>query len=62
MANFALNNLQAKKAVIIRINPVINAAGLAKNFKRNLYGGRWRNRAEEGYVAKDKDLMPFLLN
>lgn len=60
MANFALNNLQAKKAVIIQDKSSDYAAGLAKNFKETFTAAGGEIVAEEGYVAKDKDFNAIL--
>ena len=60
MANFALNNLEAKKAVIIQDKSSDYAAGLAKNFKETFTAGGGEIVGEEGYVAKDKDFNAIL--
>lgn len=60
MANFAANNLQAKKAVIIQDKSSDYAAGLAKNFKETFTKAGGEIVAEEGYVAKDKDFNAIL--
>lgn len=60
MANFALNNLETKKAVIIQDKSSDYAAGLAKNFRETFTKGGGEIVAEEGYVAKDKDFNAIL--
>ncbi|MGI6145666.1 MAG: ABC transporter substrate-binding protein [Peptococcia bacterium] len=62
MANFATNNLGAKKAVIIQDKSSDYAAGLAKNFKETFTAAGGEIVAEEGYVAKDKDFNAILTN
>jgi len=60
MANFALNNLSAKKAVIIKDNSSDYGKGLAENFKKTFEAAGGTIVAEEGYVAKDKDFNAIL--
>lgn len=60
MANFALNNLEAKKAVIIKDTSSDYGKGLAENFKAAFEGAGGEVVAEEGYVKGDKDFNPVL--
>jgi len=60
MANFAKNNLNASKAVIIQDRSSDYAAGLAKNFISTFEGAGGQIVAQEGYVAKDKDFNAIL--
>ncbi|WP_326910920.1 ABC transporter substrate-binding protein [Sedimentibacter sp. MB31-C6] len=60
MANFALNNLDAKKAVIIQDNSSDYGKGLAENFVETFKGSGGTIVAQEGYVAKDKDFKAIL--
>lgn len=60
MANFALNNLEAKKAVIIKDNSSDYGKGLAENFVATFEGSGGAIVAQEGYVAKDKDFKAIL--
>jgi branched-chain amino acid transport system substrate-binding protein len=60
MANFALNNLKAKTAVIMKDNSSDYAKGLAENFKKTFEAAGGKIVAEEGYVAKDKDFNAVL--
>jgi branched-chain amino acid transport system substrate-binding protein len=60
MANFAANNLNAKKAVIIQDRSSDYAAGLAKNFISTFEAAGGTIVAKEGYVAKDKDFNAIL--
>jgi branched-chain amino acid transport system substrate-binding protein len=60
MANFALNNLSAKKAVIIQDKSSDYAEGLAKNFIATFEAAGGTIVAQEGYVAKDKDFNAIL--
>ncbi|NLT95828.1 MAG: ABC transporter substrate-binding protein [Clostridia bacterium] len=60
MANFALNNLNAKKAVIIQDKSSDYAEGLAKNFIATFEAAGGTIVAQEGYVAKDKDFNAIL--
>jgi branched-chain amino acid transport system substrate-binding protein len=60
MANFALNNLEAKKAVIIKDNSSDYGKGLAENFKDTFEKSGGQVVSEEGYVSKDKDFNAVL--
>ncbi len=60
MANFASNNLSAKKAVIIKDNSSDYGKGLAENFRKTFESSGGTIVAEEGYVAKDKDFKAVL--
>ena len=60
MANFASNNLSAKKAVIIKDNSSDYGKGLAENFRKTFESSSGTIVAEEGYVAKDKDFKAVL--
>ena len=60
MANFALNNLGAKKAVIIKDTSSDYGKGLAENFKATFEGAGGQIVAEEGYVKNDKDFNAVL--
>lgn len=60
MANFALNNLNAQKAVIIQDKSSDYAEGLAKNFIATFEAAGGTIVAHEGYVAKDKDFNAIL--
>lgn len=60
MANFALKNLSAKKAVIIMDTSSDYAKGLAKNFKETFVAGGGEIVAEEAYVAKDTDFNAII--
>ena len=60
MANFALNNLEAKKAVIIKDNSSDYGKGLAENFKETFENAGGQIVSEEGYVSKDKDFNAIL--
>lgn len=62
MANFALNNLSATKAVIIKDNSSDYGKGLAENFKATFEAAKGTIVAEEGYVGKDKDFNAILTN
>lgn len=62
MANFASQNLSAKKAVIIKDNSSDYGKGLAENFKKTFEASGGTIVAEEGYVAKDKDFNAILTN
>jgi len=62
MANFASQNLSAKKAVIIKDNSSDYGKGLAENFKKTFEAAGGTIVAEEGYVAKDKDFNAILTN
>lgn len=60
MANFALNNLSAKSAVIIKDTSSDYAKGLAENFAKTFAQGGGTIVTEEGYVAKDTDFSAIL--
>lgn len=60
MANFALNNLEAGKAVIIKDTSSDYGKGLAENFKAAFTGAGGQIVAEEGYVKGDKDFNAVL--
>ena len=60
MANFALNNIEATKAVIIQDNSSDYGKGLAENFKATFEAAGGTIVAHEGYVAKDKDFNAIL--
>ena len=60
MANFALNNLEAKKAVIIKDTSSDYGKGLAENFKATFEDAGGQIVAEEGYVKNDKDFNAVL--
>lgn len=60
MANFASNNLGAKKAVIIKDTSSDYGKGLAENFRAAFEGAGGVIVAEEGYVKGDKDFNPVL--
>lgn len=60
MANFASNNLGAKKAVIIKDTSSDYGKGLAENFRTAFEGAGGEIVAEEGYVKGDKDFNPVL--
>ncbi len=60
MANFASNNLGAKKAVIIKDTSSDYGKGLAENFRSAFEGAGGVIVAEEGYVKGDKDFNPVL--
>ena len=60
MANFASNNLSAKKAVIIQDKSSDYAEGLAKNFVTTFEASGGTIVAQEGYVGKDKDFNAIL--
>jgi len=62
MANFATQNLSAKKAVIIKDNSSDYGKGLAENFKATFEASGGTIVAEEGYVGKDKDFNAILTN
>jgi len=55
MANFALNNLSAKKAVIIMDSSSDYAKGLAENFTKTFEAAGGSIVAQEAYVVGDKD-------
>lgn len=60
MANFAGNNLTAKKAVIIKDTSSDYGKGLAENFTATFEGLGGEIVAEEGYVKGDKDFNAVL--
>jgi branched-chain amino acid transport system substrate-binding protein len=60
MANFALNNLSAKKAVIIMDTSSDYGKGLAKNYIDTFTAGGGEIVAQEAYVAKDTDFNAIL--
>ncbi|HHZ02929.1 MAG TPA: ABC transporter substrate-binding protein [Tissierellia bacterium] len=60
MANFALNNLNATKAVMITDTSSDYGKGLAKNFKETFEAAGGQLVAEEGYVKDDKDFNAIL--
>lgn len=60
MANFAADNLSAKKAVIIMDSSSDYGKGLAKNFKENFVAAGGTIVAEEAYVAGDTDFNAIL--
>ncbi len=62
MANFALNNLSAKSAVLIQDQSSDYAKGLAKNFVETFEAAGGTIVAKEGYVTDDKDFKAILTN
>ena len=60
MANFALKNLTAKKAVIIMDSSSDYGKGLAKNFEDTFKAAGGSIVAKEAYVAKDTDFNAIL--
>jgi branched-chain amino acid transport system substrate-binding protein len=60
MANFALNNLSAKKAVIIMDSSSDYGKGLAENFTNTFEAGGGTIVATEAYVQKDTDFNAIL--
>lgn len=60
MANFASENLSAKKAVIIMDSSSDYGKGLAKNFKETFTAAGGAIVAEEAYVAGDTDFNAIL--
>ncbi|MDD2483516.1 MAG: ABC transporter substrate-binding protein [Eubacteriales bacterium] len=60
MANFALNNLTAKSAVLIQDQSSDYAKGLAKNFVETFEAAGGTIVATEGYVKDDKDFNAIL--
>ncbi len=60
MANFALDNLDKSKAVIIQDKSSDYAEGLARNFIERFEAGGGTIVAHEGYVSKDKDFNSIL--
>lgn len=62
MASFALNNLDAKDAVIIKDTSSDYAKGLAENFKSTIESNGGSIVAEEGYIKGDKEFRSILTN
>lgn len=62
MANFAANNLNAKKAVVIKDTSSDYGKGLAENFVATFEGLGGEIVSEVGYVGKDKDFNAILTN
>ncbi|MDD2494537.1 MAG: ABC transporter substrate-binding protein [Tissierellia bacterium] len=62
LANFAINNLNATKAVIIQDNSSDYGKGLGENFTKTFKEAGGEIVALEGYVAKDKDFNAILTN
>ncbi len=60
MANFASENLSAKKAVIVKDSSSDYAKGLAENFTKTFTAAGGTIVGEEAYVAKDKDFNAIL--
>jgi len=60
MANFALKNLSAKKAVIIMDTSSDYSKGLSKNFIDTFTAGGGEIVGQEAYVAKDTDFNAIL--
>ncbi len=60
MANFASQNLSAKKAVIVKDSSSDYAKGLAENFTKTFTTSGGTIVGEEAYVAKDKDFNAIL--
>jgi len=60
MANFALNNLSAKNAVIIMDSGSDYAKGLEENFTKTFEAGGGTVVAKEAYVAGDKDFNSII--
>ncbi len=60
MASFALNNLNAKSAVIIFDNASDYSLGLKKNFKETFTAGGGKINGEEAYVAGETDFNAIL--
>lgn len=60
MANFALNNLSAKKAVIIMDSSSDYAKGLAENFTKTFEAGGGTIVAQEAYVEGDRDFNSII--
>lgn len=60
MANFASQNLSAKKAVIVKDSSSDYAKGLAENFTKTFTAAGGSIVGEEAYVAKDKDFNAIL--
>lgn len=62
MAQFALSNLSAKKAIIIKDTSSDYGKGLAENFVKTFTEGGGEIVAQESYVAKDTDFNAILTN
>lgn len=60
LANFAINNLNATKAVIIQDNSSDYGKGLGENFTKTFEEAGGEIVALEGYVAKEKDFNAIL--
>ncbi len=60
MANFATQNLTAKKAVIVKDSSSDYAKGLTENFTKTFTAAGGTIVGEEAYVAKDKDFNAIL--
>ncbi len=60
MANFASQNLSAKKAVLVKDSSSDYAKGLAENFVKTFKAAGGTIVGEEAYVAKDKDFNAIL--
>ena len=60
MANYALNNLSKKKAVIIMDNSSDYGKGLAENFEKTFYRGWGTIVAKESFVKGDTDFNAIL--
>lgn len=60
MANFALNNLKARSAVIIMDSSSDYGKGLAKNFRETFTAGGGTIVAEEAFVVGDTDFNAIL--
>ncbi len=60
MANYALNNLSKKKAVVIMDSSSDYGKGLAENFIKTFEDGGGTIVAQESYVAKDTDFNAIL--
>lgn len=60
MANFAAQNLNAKKAVIVKDSSSDYAKGLAENFIKTFTAAGGTIVGEEAYIAKDKDFNAIL--
>lgn len=60
MANFALNNLNAKSAVMLIESTSDYSKGLAKNFEETFTKGGGTIVGQEAYVAKEKDFNAVL--
>lgn len=60
LANFAINNLNKTKAVIIQDNSSDYGKGLGENFTKTFEGAGGKIVALEGYVEKEKDFNAIL--